>query len=247
MGIGWSWRLARVAGIPVRVHWSMGLLALALVLVDPSWPGDLVVVVAMALALVASVAAHEVGHGLAARWQGRVVRDIVVLPVGGLTRIEPVAGPASTGDLVIALAGPAMSGLIALACLVLAWLTGGAGLSWLSSRPGAWNPLSPAVFLAVVGGVNGVLLVVNLLPVPPLDGGLAVRALLVPVAGEPAATRLAAGVGLLVAAGVVLAGLLTARWWLTSGGAFLSAVAGAHLRGAWRRPDLSGGGVRDGA
>lgn len=185
-----SLSLGRVFGIPVRVHWTMALLVLFL-----SWGGGPLglFIGAFSVALLfASVVAHEVAHALAARAYGIGTAEIVLMPIGGVARIErqPANG---RQEAVIALAGP-------LASLALA------GAAFLVSRLAEGVPFVEPLF-ASLASANLMLALFNLVPAFPMDGGRVLRGYLRERRGLVAATRVAAKVGRIVAIPMAIAGV----------------------------------------
>ncbi|MCC6526434.1 MAG: site-2 protease family protein [Polyangiaceae bacterium] len=188
--MNWSLRLGKLFGIPVRVHWSMLLLVLFL-----SWGGGVIGVVGSLVAialLFASVVAHELAHALAARRYGIGTAEILLMPIGGVAKIErePARG---RHEVVIALAGPAMSLLLA-------------GLAGLLALATAGVPIVHAL-AATLASANLMLGLFNLLPAFPMDGGRVLRGALRERRGLLAATRVAAKVGRIVAVPMAVAGL----------------------------------------
>lgn len=183
-----SWNIGRVAGIPVRVHWT--LLALAAVYGLTLGAGAVAGLAGAAL-LFASVVAHEVAHALVARGYGIRTRDIVLTPIGGVARLEglPRSGWA---EAAIALAGPAASLAIAAGAWALSPLAGQGGL---------------AVVLSSLLRANLMLGLFNLLPAFPMDGGRVLRGLLSERVGLLTATGFAARLGRALAVLMGIAGL----------------------------------------
>lgn len=185
-----SLELGKILGIPVRVHWTMLFLVMLL-----SWGGGLLglvgSVVSLAL-LFASIVAHELAHALAARRYGIGTTDIVLQPLGGVAKIErePANG---TQEVVIALAGPAMSLAIAAVAGVGAWLS-------------APVPVLHGVLVALATA-NAMLGLFNLLPAFPMDGGRVLRGLLRRRRGMVQATRTAAKVARWLAVPMALGGI----------------------------------------
>lgn len=228
-----SLRIARILGIDVQIHWSffavfgvVGLLALL--------AGQPVVTVASSAlflaALFACVVLHEFGHALAARQFGIPTRDITLLPIGGLARLERMPRRPFE-EFVIAIAGPAVNVVIALLLLVPILLT--AGVSGLLSPTGAVTRFAVNLLL-----INVVMTVFNLLPAFPMDGGRVLRALLGWRLDFAKATRIAASVGQVMAIGFALLALFVVGNPLLLGiSAFVFIAAGREAEAArlWHR------------
>jgi Zn-dependent protease len=189
--MGWAWSVGRVAGIPVRVHWT--LVALLGVVALASGAGALGML-ASAVLLFGSVVAHELAHALVARGFGIRTHDIVLSPLGGVARLDgtPASGRA---EVLIALAGPAMSLAIA-------------GAAWLAL---GFAPAAAAGVLGTLVWANAMLGVFNLVPAFPMDGGRVLRGLLHERIGPARATEIAAGLGRAVAIAMGLVGLFAAN------------------------------------
>jgi Zn-dependent protease/CBS domain-containing protein len=189
-GMGWSLHLGRWLGIDVYLHFTF-LLLLAFIglsqgLVGRSLDATLGGVLFFG-GLFFCVLLHEYGHALAARRYGIATRDITLLPIGGVARLERMPEKPSQ-EFVVALAGPAVNVVIALGLFVGLKLGG-----W-------WQPLSS---LSATGGniferllvANVFLVLFNLLPAFPMDGGRVLRALLAMKLNYTRATRIAARIG----------------------------------------------------
>jgi Zn-dependent protease len=175
-----SWKLGRVAGIDVYLHPTF-LLLLAYI---GAMQGGLVSVLLFS-ATFGCVLLHELGHALMARRFGIETEDITLYPIGGVARLRRM--PKAPGaELLIALAGPAVNGLIVLGLGTLRWL-GVFGSPWSVS------PVDEFVFELML--INFVLAVFNLIPAFPMDGGRVLRALLSGWLGRARATMVAAGLG----------------------------------------------------
>ncbi|MGH7700043.1 MAG: site-2 protease family protein, partial [Gemmatimonadales bacterium] len=124
----WSWRIGRIAGIAVYMHVTflvlVGWVAVSHYLARRS-AADALAGVGFILALFAIVVLHELGHALTARRFGIATRDITLLPIGGVARLERMPEDPRQ-ELVVALAGPAVN--VALAAALYAVLALGAGL-----------------------------------------------------------------------------------------------------------------------
>ena len=186
----WSWKLARIAGIDVYVHVTFLIVVVWIGLVYWNQEGNLAAVVegvGYILILFACVVLHEFGHALTAARYGIRTRDITLLPIGGVARLERMP-EVPIQELWVALAGPAVNVVIAL--LLFVWLQ--ASGSWESvDRIG----VASGGFLERVMLANVYLVGFNLLPAFPMDGGRALRALLAMRMEYTRATSRAAIVG----------------------------------------------------
>jgi Zn-dependent protease len=219
-------------GFPVRRHWTLWLVLpwLALfVAADPlAWPLGLTYGLAVVAVVAASVLAHELGHALIAERCGVAVREIVLSPLGGVTRFVASEGGLSTrAALAITLAGPASNGLLVLGLVALAWFTNGATPQQPMALWREWGHVSPNGLLVDALLTNMLLLAMNLMPVRPLDGGQACQLVLAGVtsARRSAALTDAIGIGwaLLLAVGGAI---------MRNGGMMVGAVALLML--AWQ-------------
>jgi len=211
---GWSFPIGRFFGVEVRIH-AFFLLLLAVSMGTASLAGASAGRwLALWVMLLFAVVVREVARALAAAWFGLELRGILLLPTGGLMTYatleatELAAEPKMQKQM--AAVGPAANigfGLL-LAAIVLPWI-------------------SPSHLLRAMVWLNLLLGVVNLLPAFPLDGGRVFRG---EFAGNPAdmkGSKRVAGIGQLIAIGLILAGLLTGNAWLTIMGAFV--LIGAHM------------------
>ena len=220
--------VGRLVGVEVRLHWTF--LALVALLVGANAPvgaGSVATGLAWLVAIFGSVLLHELAHCRLARRRGAIVEDILLTPLGGLTRLRhPLQTP--TDELVIAIVGP-------LASLALALL---AGVTGVLAGADLWPP-------ALVGGswfarllwLNVLLGGFNLLPALPMDGGRVLRSLLARHRSQEAATRTAVRVAYTLAALMVAAGLAYDVWLALIGVfVFLAASAERRTEGPSERP-----------
>ena len=235
----WSFPIGRLLGSELRVHVTFFLL-LAWVAFSAFAAGGAaaaVVNTAFILVLFACVVAHEYGHALMARRFGIRTPDITLLPIGGMARLERMPDE-PLQELAVALAGPAVN--------VVIW----AVLTLLFGAPTdveALADISPgtAEFLGHVASVNLFLVLFNLIPAFPMDGGRVLRALLAMGLGRVRATRAAATVGQIVA-------LLFGLWGAASGnllliliGVFVFLAAESEATEVKNRATLHGLAARD--
>lgn len=207
-----SVQLFTVRGIAIRMHLTFPLIlfwaALQFgVLSRAGWEGALFGIVATLLLFVI-VVLHELGHSVAAQHYGVEVKQIVLLPLGGVAQLARIPEK-PVEELVIAIAGPAVNFGLAMIFGVLAWVL---GLNLDPRRlPGLLLNLSHMSALALFGytfASNLLLGVFNLLPAFPMDGGRILRALLATRMSFPRATVVAVAVGQALAWAMGLAGFL---------------------------------------
>lgn len=187
-----SYRIARVAGIDVRVHVTFFLL-LAFYAASFYQAGGMAGAVGgiiLMLLLFLCVLLHEFGHAFAARRYGIRTPDITLLPIGGLARLERMPD-SPWQELMIALAGPAVNvGIAAGMALVL------------GSVPNPWTILRGGEgggFLEILFAMNVTLVVFNMIPAFPMDGGRVLRSLLAMRLPRVQATLIAARTGQVLA------------------------------------------------
>ena len=186
----WSWKLGEFRGIAVYMHATFLILVAFIVL--SHWTeghslGKTLEGVGFILALFGCVVLHEFGHALMAARYGIKTRDITLLPIGGVARLERMPEE-PLQELWVALAGPAVN--LVIAALLFAWLR-------------FTNGFAPVEQLTVTGGpflerlmvVNVSLLIFNMLPAFPMDGGRVLRALLATRLQYARATQIAASIG----------------------------------------------------
>jgi len=197
--MGDSIRLLTVRGIVIRVHLTFPLILVWAVLQFGVFTGlglaGAVFGIIVTLLLFAIVVLHELGHSIAAQNYGVPVKQIVLLPLGGVAQLERIPeNPAQ--EFVIAIAGPAVNFGIAIIMLIINRLFGVGNL--LS------DPALMGVRMASLGVdaafdylflVNMTLALFNLLPAFPLDGGRVLRALLASRMDYSRATSIAVSIG----------------------------------------------------
>jgi Zn-dependent protease/predicted transcriptional regulator len=200
----WSWKMGKLAGIDLRVHATFSLLILWIA--ASYWmvgknTAAVLAAVGFVIALFGCVVLHELGHALMARQFGIQTTDITLLPIGGLARLERMPEEPRQ-ELWIALAGPAVN--VAIAVLLYSWL----------SVTHVWEPFSrlrvaTGPFLERLMVANVSLVLFNLIPAFPLDGGRALRALLATRMNYLDATQVAASVGQVLAFALGVVGIFT--------------------------------------
>jgi Zn-dependent protease len=186
----WSVRIGRFADVDVYMHYTFLLLVGWFAFINWRQGQSIsaaVAGVALILAIFLCVVLHEYGHALMARRYGIKTRDIILLPIGGVARLERLPDKPMQ-ELWVALAGPAVN--VAVVILVFAWLQITAGLKPLQNLYEATGP-----FLGQLLAINIFMVVFNMIPAFPMDGGRVLRALLATRKNYARATRIAASIG----------------------------------------------------
>ena len=201
-----GWPLFRVRGIRVSIHWSWFLVAVYEIQTrrgdysSPIWN------VAEYLALFLMVLLHEFGHAFACRMTGGQAEEIILWPLGGVAFVRP---PARPGALLWSIAaGPLVNALLVPCLALLSMATMGAGADMKK-------------LVHTVSFLNLVLLVFNILPVYPLDGGQILRALLWFVIGPVRSLMVASVIGILGALALGVVAWIKAGIWLGILAAFI--------------------------
>lgn len=186
----WSIQMGTFRGIPVRIHATF-LLLLAWVgavhWLREGTVGAVAAGVGFIVAIFACVLLHEFGHALAAGRFGIRTRDVTLLPIGGLARLERMPEDPRQ-ELWVAVAGPAVN--VAIAAVLWAWLVAVGDPVPLERLGVTTGPLVERLL-----AVNVILVVFNLVPAFPMDGGRILRALLATRIDYARATQIAATLG----------------------------------------------------
>ncbi len=184
--MSWSIPIFRAGGTVVRIHVTFLLLLAWLAFSYYSQGGTAAAAarVFFILLLFLCVLLHEFGHVIAGRAYGIKTPDITLLPIGGVARMERMPDKPSQ-ELVVALAGPAVNVAIALGLFLVTGFRGEVG----------GNVVEAPDLLRQLLTINIVLVLFNLLPAFPMDGGRVLRALLATRLNYARATQIAATVG----------------------------------------------------
>jgi Zn-dependent protease/predicted transcriptional regulator len=228
--MNWAFRIARVRGIDIKIHISFFLiLALGAFQWADSVPGNVLegalFGVVLMILLFACVTLHELGHSIAAQGFGIPVREIVLLPLGGVALISK--NPEKPlHELIIAAAGPLVNVVIAIILFVVTGTT--VGFPILDGQGVLPNLNTPSLQTMLVWllAANVSLVVFNLIPAFPLDGGRIFRAILAMFMGYPRATRIASTVGQIAAIGLGILGIATGNFILALVAVFIFFGAG---------------------
>ncbi|HUO29552.1 MAG TPA: site-2 protease family protein [Bryobacteraceae bacterium] len=218
--------ILHVFGVPVRLHFTFILLLIFLLFIGSGERQSGVMFALYVLALFASVLLHEIGHTLVARKYGIRTTEIVMYPIGGVSRPERM--PKGREEFWIAISGPLVNALIAAG--LFAWL---AGTHQFVPFDLLKEPTDANLAERIAIG-NFLLFAFNLLPAYPMDGGRVLRALLTFFKPEEEATRIAAGAGQALAAMLGLYGLLSSNFIVVFVAMFIyigASQEGAAIRG----------------
>jgi Zn-dependent protease/CBS domain-containing protein len=208
----WSFKVARVGGIEVRIHVTFFLLLAVFASFYGAQGGayGTVKIVIFFLLIFLCVLLHELGHAFAAKAYGIRTVDITLLPIGGVARMERMPEKPAQ-ELVVAIAGPLVNVVIAAALLFVLAVTGNLDFGEVLD-PTRFNAMWALLY------TNVMMVVFNLIPAFPLDGGRVLRALLATKLSYERATQIAATVGQALA-------LLMGIWAFSKGPASLALIA----------------------
>jgi len=245
--MSWSLRLGRLAGIPVYVHWTFLILLGFIGLSEYQVSGQSITAalegVGLVCAVFGCVVLHELGHALVARQFGIPTLSITMLPIGGVARLQrmPEYPP---HELLVAIAGPAVNVVIALTLAAVMFLT---GTPFQTVQQAGENFMAIELpFLSWLIFINLFLVVFNLIPAFPMDGGRILRALLAMTMPYAQATRVAASVGQVMAILFAFFGLMNPPFiMLLLIALFVWIGAEAEAQQAEERVSLRGASVRD--
>ncbi len=198
-----SLRLFHFAGVDVFIHWSWFLAAFILIRDRPVQYSSMTWDVVEYVIVFGFVLMHEFGHVLACRSVGGTANRILLWPLGGLAFVLPPPRPGAC--LWTTVAGPLVN--VALVPVLF-------GLMF-ATAPSSDQPTSDFFNLFQALTVfNLVMLVFNLLPIFPLDGGRILHSLLWYLLGPGLSLAIAAGIGLIAAAGLLIPAVIYQQWWL---------------------------------
>jgi Zn-dependent protease/predicted transcriptional regulator len=212
----WSIFAGKFFGVELRVHLTFLFLLLFVLMREPMTQGGVGVVRALGLVaiILGSVVLHELGHVWLAVRMGIPVRGVMLLPLGGVTLMDPqehLDGIKNAGrETWIAIAGPLVSLLLA---AVSAWAF------WLGYRVDLWSRpwITTTALARSFFWTNVSLFALNLLPAFPMDGGRVLRAWLARRMDFQQATRRAVTVGHIFAATFMLLGAVSTPWFMILG------------------------------
>jgi Zn-dependent protease/CBS domain-containing protein len=243
-GVGGSFKIGRAFGIDVKVHWTFLLLLAFFGFTAYQESGSFLsalVTVGIIVALFFCVLLHEYGHSIVAQRLGIEIGNITLLPIGGLARLKAL--PEKPWDEVkIAVAGPLVNVVLAPIFLGVALLLGGDLMRPANILEGVQ---SAGQVFAYLGLINVALVVFNLIPAFPMDGGRVLRGLLATRLGPVRATDISSAVGQFFAAAFFLIGLLNGNFLLALIGVFIFFGASGEAQMVRQRELMRGLAVSD--
>ncbi len=212
-----SFRLFRIAGITVFLHFTWFLVGAYEVTALSGRYSKPVWAVFEYLALFAIVLMHEFGHALACRQTGGRAEQIVLWPLGGIAFVSP---PPRPGAMLWSIAAGPLVNVALLPILELALIVA-RQRGWMYHATDAYRLIS------YIRLINIVVLIFNLLPIYPLDGGQMLRALLWFPLGRIRSLHIACAIGLLGGAALAIYGFINSSWWIVIISLFLLSRAWA--------------------
>ncbi|MEM1057789.1 MAG: site-2 protease family protein [Verrucomicrobiota bacterium] len=228
--MNWSLKLGRLSRIPVYVHWTFAILLVYVwwLYASQGKTGyETFLGLALVILIFVCVTLHELGHALAARRYGIETSSITLLPIGGVAQLEKMPKKPSQ-ELVVAVAGPLVNVVIAVLLVPVVWALFGTLDPTKIDYTQTTAKLLPLQLLYI----NLLLVIFNLIPAFPMDGGRMLRAFLASRFDYAIATRVAARIGQGVAIFFVLWGLLTGQFLLLFIALFVFLGAEAEARHA---------------
>ena len=231
-----SLALGSVSGIKLYVHWTF-LILVGWVTFNSLRAGadtlGTLLMIGILLIVFACVLLHELGHALAAKRYGIHTTDITLLPIGGLANLERIPEDPKQ-EFVVAIAGPAVNVVIGFFLLGLAYVTGGPfTMDQVLMR-------EEAGVILTLASINLWLVVFNLIPAFPMDGGRVLRALLAMTINRVKATKIAARIGQICAVGFGIYGITDGQPFLVLIALFVFFGAGMESRAVESNAYLEG-------
>jgi len=230
-----AYQIGKLFGIPIKVHitfifllFFIGLMINKLVVdVSPLYGMFAIILVFLCVVL------HEVSHSLVAKHFGINVRDITLLPIGGVAQIEEIPEDPKE-EILIAIAGPVLSLILAGFFLILSILISGKIKLDLKEI----NIFNKNILMTLFS-INLVLGIFNIFPAFPMDGGRVLRGVLALFLNHLTATKIAVGIGQAFAIFFIFFGIFF-NWWLILIGFFIYVGAANEEKIAEIRASIQG-------
>jgi Zn-dependent protease len=239
-------KIATFFKIPVYLHWSFPLIFLYVLFIGNqigAGPIEMSAIAVFLLLIFLCVLMHEYGHALTARRYGVNTRDIILSPIGGIARLEKIPEKPSE-ELKVALAGPAVNVVIALILLPIVYFLRKDGLIYEGESElealQNWNNLLPLVL-----GTNVLLVVFNMIPAFPMDGGRVLRSILAMRMDRVKATKIAFIIAQVAALFMFVYGIYASQYVLCFIAIFVVITSRTEWKGVAREDALNNKTVED--
>jgi Zn-dependent protease len=217
---GNAWHVATLFKIPVKVHWTF-LLLIAYIIgygySEGASPKVIAIFLVAILLVFFCVLLHEFGHALTARRYDVETEDIILLPIGGVARLRNLPDKPHQ-ELIIAIMGPMVNLVIAIVLFAILYIIEGQQIftNWDTINENSFISLLPILIQA-----NLTLIVFNMIPSFPMDGGRVLRALIAMKFGKLVATKWASIIGQIICVGFIAFGIYNQNYLLVIVGIFI--------------------------
>lgn len=204
-----SLNLGRISGIKIIVHWTFFFLILWIVLDELKRGSPIESIlfnVTFVLAVFFCVVLHELGHALTAKRFGVKTKKITLLPIGGMASLDKIP-ESPKQELLVVIAGPLVNVVIAILLYLIVPIQELANMNFAENLE-MFSSLTLQNFLLYLFIVNVMLVIFNMIPAFPMDGGRILRALLALKMDRVKATQIASSIGQFIAIIFLLVGLL---------------------------------------
>lgn len=212
-----SLTIGKALGIPIRLHWTFYTIVPIWIITNSSSIAKFQELALIVIALSISVLLHEIGHCILALKNKCPVSEIILTPIGGIAKLTRLPEDPRE-EIQIAIAGPLVSFFLGLSSFILFKFTTMLGIQLF------------ATLLFILFIINTALLLFNLIPAFPMDGGRVFRAYLSNKKGRLEATRIAAKAGNFFALLFGLYGLFNSQYGLVFIAIFLFIAANAEYK-----------------
>lgn len=227
--MGRSWQIAKIKGIPILLHWTLGLFLMFFIwfAVRQSMDTNSLIFLGLFIfSLFFCILLHEFGHALTAQGYGVKTRDIILSPIGGLARLESIPENPRK-EFLIAINGPLVNLVIAIVVGIIIYVS---GQEFLPPLTKGQIRINQASFLPLIMLMNIGVFLFNLIPAFPMDGGRILRSILSIKMGRLRATFWSAFIGRVIAIGFVVFAVFNGLWTLALIGPFIFFMAGQEYR-----------------
>ncbi|MBK9109704.1 MAG: site-2 protease family protein [Saprospiraceae bacterium] len=226
-----AWYIGSFAKIPVKIHWTFLLILIYIIgsgLSEGASTKEIVIEVCFILAMFFCVVLHEFGHALTAQRYGIKTEDIILLPIGGVARLRNMPEK-PIQELIVAIMGPMVNVVIALLLFIFLSIYMDINIFSLDLLEnihfGNWSGFLPLLMIS-----NIMLVLFNMIPAFPMDGGRVLRALLSMNFGRLKATRIASLAGQAICIVLIAIGLYYSAYTLALIGVFIFLSASQEYR-----------------